>query len=729
MAAFREEVAPLFGKYCSACHEGEEPTGELRLDGYLSRADVGRDREVWEKIARKLHDREMPPEDEPQPDGAQRDKLTSWIDDQLDRHGCGPGRDPGRVTIRRLNRNEYNNTIRDLLGVDFRPADDFPSDDVGYGFDNIGDVLSMPTILLEKYLAAAEEIAARALGTEQVNLVTGEIIGGQIIDDGARIVSSSEVELRTKVHLPGAGKYLLRVRAWGDQAGDEPVRMAVYLDKDLIGRFDVHATEAEPRVYEGRIDAPRGKRAVSIVFENDYYQPDQPGPNDRNLYVNNLELTGPYPATMERIIPRQHTPEDKLTLAREIMHGLMGRAFRRPVQPEEVDRVLELVKMADGDGASFNSAIALGLQAILVSPHFLYRVELDPDPNNPDAIRTLNDFELATRLSYFLWSSMPDDELFALARQGALRQGDHLEQQVRRMLADPKVEALVENFAGQWLQLRNLVTASPDLDKFPQFDESLRAAMRQETELFFAGILHEDRSVLEFIDADYTFVNERLARHYEIPDVTGDEFRKVPLDPSRRGGVLTQASVLTVTSNPTRTSPVKRGKWVLENLFGTPPPPPPPNVPELKEGDEAALTGSLRERMEQHRAKAACAICHNRMDPLGFGLENYDAIGGWRTQDGPFEIDASGELPGGQKFAGPQELKEILKGRKGDFLRCLAEKMLTYALGRGVEYSDRCTVKDIVAAVEEHDYRFSSLILAIVQSDAFQKRRGKRSDP
>ncbi len=727
ISQFRGQVAPLVVKYCGDCHTGEEPTGGLQFDKPLARVDVAGDRQTWEKITRKLHDGEMPPEDQPQLEPNEREQITAWIDAQLAQFGCGDERDPGRVTIRRLNRNEYNNTIRDLLGVDFHPADDFPSDDVGYGFDNIGDVLSMPPILLEKYLAAAEAISARVLGTDLANLVTNEINGGQIVDGGARIVSSSEIEVNTKIRMFGTGVYMFRVRAWGDQAGDEPVRMAVYLDKKLVRRFDVRAVDGQRQTYEGWLTTRGGRHTVEVVFENDYYQPEQPEPNDRNLYIEHLEVMGPYPANFQQVIPREHTPEDKLLLAREIISRVMRRAFRRPVSDDEINRVLKLVEMADREGENFNVSIGLGLQAMLVSPYFLFRVELDPEPNNPDAIRTLNDFELATRLSYFLWSTMPDEELFALARLGTLRQGDNLECQVRRMLADNKAQVLVENFAGQWLQLRNLEIVAPDKGKYPGFDEALRRAMRQETELFFAAIMRDDRSVLDFINADFSYVNERLAEHYGIADVKGEEFRRVELDPAQRGGVLTQASVLTVTSNPTRTSPVKRGKWVLENLFGTPPPPPPPDVPELKE--EAALTGSLRERMEQHRSNPACAVCHSRMDPLGFGLENYDGIGGWRTKDGQFDIDPSGKLPGGESFAGPRELKSILLARQDDFIRCLSEKMLTYGLGRGVEYSDRCTVEDIVRAVKENDFKFSSLILAIVDSDAFQKRRGKRSDP
>jgi hypothetical protein len=727
-ATFRQQVQPLLVQYCRKCHSGDEPKGELKLDDYLGRAALIEDRQTWEKISARLHDREMPPEDQPQPEPAQRDHITAWIDTGLAKFDCGQERDPGRVTIRRLNRNEYNNTIRDLVGIDFHPADDFPSDDVGYGFDNIGDVLSMPPILLEKYLAAAQQIVDRALGAEQVNLVTGEITGGQVLEGGARILTS-ESEVRTKVRMTGEGDFMFRVRAYGEQAGSEPVKMALYLDDKLVRSFEVKAVQAAPQLYEGWITTKGGQHAYSIVFLNDYYAPDQPPPNDRNLIVDRLEATGPYPPTFRQIIPRDHTPEDKMLLAREIVNAFMTRAFRRPSTAVEVDRVLKLVELADREGDDFGASIGLGLQAMLVSPHFLFRVELDRQPNSPRAVHPISDYELATRLSYFLWSSMPDDELFAHARLGTLRKGDNLDRQVRRMLQDPKSQALVENFAGQWLQLRNLKTAVPDKREYPDFDEALRAAMQKETELFFAAILHEDRSILDFIDADFTFVNERLARHYGLSGVQGEEFRKVQLDGQQRSGVLTQASVLTVTSNPTRTSPVKRGKWVLENLLGTPPPPPPPDVPPFKEEAGAMLSGTLRQRMQQHRTKADCANCHNRMDPLGFGLENYDGIGAWRTEDGKFKIDATGTLPGGVSFDGPRELKAILKARQDDFIRCLSEKTLTYALGRGVEYSDKCTLVDIAKAVRQNDDKFSSLILAIVHSDPFQKRRGTGSEP
>jgi hypothetical protein len=391
--------------------------------------------------------------------------------------------------------------------------------------------------------------------------------------------------------------------------------------------------------------------------------------------------------------------------------------------------LLQLFALADRDGESFTAAIGVALEAVLVSPHFLFRVELDPPPDQPQAVRELDDYELASRLSYFLWSSMPDDELSLQARFGTLRKHGNLERQVQRMLHDPKAQALVENFAGQWLQLRNLKTASPDKGTYPDFDETLRLAMKRETELFFAAVMREDRSVLDFIDGDFTFVNGRLARHYGIAGIEGEEFQRVALDPAQRSGVLTQASVLTVTSNPTRTSPVKRGKWVLENLLGAPPPPPPPDVPALGEASSTRPSASLRELMEKHRSVSECAVCHNRMDPLGFGLENYDGIGTWRSREGADPIDASGTLPGGRSFVGSGELKVVLKARRDDFVRCLAEKMLTYGLGRGVEYSDQCTVKDIAQNVKQHDYKFTSLILGVVHSEAFQKRKGPGGTP
>jgi hypothetical protein len=407
--------------------------------------------------------------------------------------------------------------------------------------------------------------------------------------------------------------------------------------------------------------------------------------------------------------------------AREILNAFAKKAWRRPVTRNEIDRLLKLYDLGQKQGESFDKSVELAIQAALVSPHFLFRVEADRPADRPDNSYPLNDWEIASRLSYFLWSTMPDDELFRLAEQGKLRDPAVREAQVRRMLKDPKSFALVEDFADQWLNLRLLQTVQPSKSEYPNYDQALNAAMRKETELFFDCIMREDRSILEFLDADYTFLNERLAKHYGISGVTGEQFRKVKLTDRNRGGVLTQASVLTLTSNPTRTSPVKRGKWILENMLAAPPPNPPPGVPDLKEG-ETALTGSLRQRMEQHRANPNCATCHQKMDPLGFGFENFDGIGAWRTKDGKFPIDASGELPSGQKFNGPAELKSILKSKDEQFRKCLAEKMLTFALGRGLESADKAAVAAISRAVAADGNRFSRVVVEIVQSDAFLRR-------
>ena len=739
---FGRQVRPLLKKYCHDCHSGEKPESDVGLDRYKNQAAAVAVPRVWEGVALKLRTGEMPPEDSPQPTADERALIQSWIEKEVFHIDCGGPRDPGRVTIRRLNRAEYNNTIRDLVGVDFQPADDFPADDVGYGFDNIGDVLSMPPILLEKYLTAAEKIAQAAIVDDGPPPVLGTYSGRRLkVRDGGRRANrevrlNSEGTVEADVRLPAEGEYLLRVRAYGEQAGPDVTKISLQLGDLKPTDVDVPAVEADPQVYEVRVKSPAGGVKFKASFINDYYQPSDPDPakRDRNLVIEYLEIAGPVaptalPQSHMRIIPREPTTEDRTALAREVVGNFATRAFRRPATTSEIDRLVKFIDLAEKEGDSFRAGVRLAMQAVLVSPHFLFRIELDPEPNNPKSIRQLGDFELATRLSYFLWSSMPDDELFALAREGKLREGDHLRQQVARMLKDNKAKALVENFAGQWLQLRNLKQVVRDPGAFPQFDDGLRWAMRTETEMFFAAIVSEDHSVLEFLDADFTFLNERLARHYGIEGVQGAEFRRVKLSGDQRGGVLSQASVLTVTSQPTRTAPVKRGKWILENLLGAAPPPPPPGVPELSEKAEVVLSGTLRQRLEQHRAKAECAVCHNRMDPLGFGLENYDAIGAWRSQDGKFPIDASGTLPGGQSFNGPRELKGLLKAKRGEFVRCLAEKLLTYSLGRGLEIYDQCTVNDLVAACEQWDYKFSSLVMAVVQTDAFQKRQGRGIDP
>ena len=745
--AYTKQVQPLLTKYCGACHTGAKAKGGLAFDAYKDEAAVRGARSVWAKVFEQLQDEVMPPADKPQPTDAERETLVGWIETRALRVNCDGPADPGRVTIRRLNRVEYNNTIRDLVGVDFQPADDFPSDDVGYGFDNIGDVLSLPPILLEKYMDAAEKIVNAAIQTSDpdraptqlVNAADARATSGGRYGKSARALNSSG-KVTAEFNFPKPGDYIVRVRAFGQQAGSEPARMLIQVDKQDLKLVDVAAEESNPGMYDVPLKAEAGRKTLSFAFTNDFYNPKDPDPGnrDRNLIIESMEVRGPLgqlpelSATHRRIITCQPTGRDRETCARVILRNFASRAFRRPATAAEVERLVRLTDVVAREGDCFERGIQVAVQAVLVSPHFLFRIETDPDRTTrgvgqPAGAYPISDYELATRLSYFLWSSMPDEELFRHAEQRTLRRESNLKTQVQRMLRDPRSAALVENFAGQWLQLRSLKTVTPDRTQFPEFDDALRDAMQKETELLFQTILSEDRSVLDFLDAPFTFVNERLARHYGMDDVKGADFQRVLLKGGQRGGILGHASVLTVTSNPTRTSPVKRGKWILENILGSSPPPPPPGVPELSDAKAIVESASLRQRLEQHRANPSCAACHQRMDPLGFGLENYNAIGAWRTTDGAFPIETAGTLPGGESFAGPAELKAILKGRRQEFVRCLTDKLLTYALGRGVEYYDECATRKIADALALQQYRFSTLILEIVKSDPFQKRRAADS--
>jgi len=746
-AAFDSTVRPFLARYCTGCHGATKPKSGLNLASFPDEKSARLQRKAWNRVGEYLEGGLMPPEDRPQPSREEVARLIQWIKDAPAAADCGRTFDPGRITIRRQNRAEYNNTIRDLVGVDFHPADDFPSDDVGYGFDNIGDVLSLSPILMEKYLKAAETISEQAIiaGPKARGPVVtwdGQKLdasaGGSPADDGGRMLTS-DGEIAVSHHLPAIGEYLLRIRASGDQAGPEPVRMAVRIDGKELKRFDVTASRGNSQECTFRQKLRAGPRRLSVAFLNDYYKPDDPDPRkrDRNLIVESIQIEGPLfaaggtlPESHRRIIFQ--TPKSRGEVpqaAHAILERFASRAYRRPVPEGELGRLLKFVDLALENGDPFERGIQLAVQAILVSPQFLFRVELDSRSGggrrrNETGGVPIGDFEVASRLSYFLWSTMPDEELFRLATEGKLRSSGNLERQVLRMLKDPKSQALVDNFAAQWLQLRNLKAANPDRGRFPAFDEPLRAAMIRESELFFAAVVHGDLSILNFLDSDFTYANERLARHYGMGGVKGEQFRRVKLKGQKRGGLLTQASILTVTSNPTRTSPVKRGKWVLEQLLGTPPPPPPPDAPPFNEDQKALTAASLRQQMEQHRAKASCATCHSRLDPLGFGLENYDAVGAWRDKDGSFPIDASGTLPSGVSFRGPEQLKAVLKSRSTEFARCLTVKLLTYALGRGLEDYDHCAVDKIVERLVASNYRFSALVQGIVESDPFLKRRG-----
>ncbi len=738
--SFDSDIKPLLSQYCYDCHSDAKRRADLSLERYANEAIAMQERDVWEKVLLNIRSGEMPPKNKPQPSLAEREKVMHWIETKILQADCSKP-DPGRVTVRRLNRNEYNNTIRDLVGVNFQPADDFPNDDSGYGFDNIGDVLSLPPVLFERYMAAAEKILDAAIVTDpnsegpSQKLLASKMRttgpGNPVRSGAHRLTIEGEVFAPFKLSLDG--NYIVRALAWAEQCGDELAKMELKIDGESLKIFDVAAVEKRPETYEHRVYLTAGEKQISLGYINNYRDEKFPKEGcDRNLIVNWLEILGPsapsvYPETHTRIFDTEITAKtNQPAYAREIVGKFASRAFRRPLRSGELERLMQFFDMAQADGENFESSVKLVLQAILVSPHFLFRGEVQPNPDNPNVAHLIDEFALASRLSYFLWSSMPDGELFALAEKKKLRR--NINAQIKRMLRDPKSEAFVQNFVGQWLQIRNLDFVQPDAKEFPDFDEELRLAMRKETELLFEHILRQDRSVVELLDANYSFINERLARHYGISGLQGDTFQKVAFADNARGGILTHASVLTLTSNPTRTSPVKRGKYVLENILGTPPPPPPPDVPELKEDEKEAATGTLRERMEQHREDPNCSSCHARMDPIGFGLENFDGIGAWRNKEGEFSIDSSGELVTGESFNGAAELKAILvEHKKDEFARCLSEKMLTYALGRGLEFYDKCAVDDITKKLRRSDYRFSALIRSIVDSAPFQKRRGEKT--
>ena len=641
---------------------------------------------------------------------------------------------PGRVTARRLNRNEYRNTVRDLVGVDYDSHGAFPNDESGYGFDNIGDVLSLPPMLLEKYLAAAEEIAQRVIVTEDPALKRVQRIPAARFTTQGDAVSTVEEEvwgffregeIVTDHEFPAKGPYRLRLRSYGEQAGPELPRISVRLDGREILARPIRAQAERPEAFEIPIEVEAGKHRLGVAYLNNFNSD-----GDRNLYLSSFEVVGPldvapeeYPETHRRILPQRAPVGGELGYAKEVLGRLTTRAYRRPATDAEVGRLVKLVDVVLRDGGRFEEGIQLALQAVLVSPYFLYRWEVDPERLTAGQGRDLNSFEIASRLSYFVWSSMPDDTLLALAQRGDLTRRDVRESQVRRMLADPRSAALVRNFGGQWLQIRNLDQAEPDATLFPKWDPALRDAMRRETEMFLEALFREDRKITDLVDADFTFVNARLAEHYGISGVEGEEFRRVTLSPdSGRGGVLTMGSVLTITSVPTRTAPVLRGKWILEQILGTPPPPPPPNVPAIEEGAEASKNATFRQRLELHRSKAECMPCHQKMDPLGFALENFDAIGTWRTQDGPHPIDNAAELPGGRKFQGAAGLKSVLR-QHPDFPRALASKLLTYALGRGLEPGDRRAVQGLVESLAKNDFKFSALLLGVVESEPFLRRQ------
>ena len=727
---YQSTVAPFLARHCLTCHSAKAKAANLDLERFKDAQTALAERDVWESVAKRVQSGQMPPAGMPKPTPAEVQALVVWASEHVESIDRTRKVEPGRVTARRLNRAEYNNTIRDLFGISLRPADDFPLDDSGHGFDNIGDVLSLSPVLLEKFLLAADKVVRAALVTgpaakpvmEKFDLdKLGEPKEMPVDPEGERL--TRKASLVVKYVFPRDGEYELRVFTRGrGAAGSPPAPLALLGGGKVAEVIKVLSGANNKRNFEVRFKANAGLSDVGAAWV--FPGPVKPPPPDATgvdftMQVETIEIRGPFTDTAAGM-PESHRrvfvcSERDDPCARRILTNFVAKAWRRPVTGAELSKLLRFVELAAGEGDSFENGIQLAVKAVLVSPQFLFRMERE------SGARALNGYELASRLSYFLWSSMPDDALLGAAADGSLGRPEGVDAQLRRMLADPKAQALATNFAGQWLELRNLDSVSPDPQRFPEWDADLREAMRRETQLFFAALLNEDRSILDLLDGKFTFLNERLAKHYGIPDVTGRNFRRVELDGAQRSGVLTQASVLTVTSYPTRTSPVQRGLWVLENFLAAPPPPPPADVPPLDE-EKIGKAVSLRQQMEKHRADPGCAVCHTKMDSLGFGLENYDAVGAWRSLDGKFPVDSAGALPGGRAFNNPAELKAILRADAEAFTQCLAGKMLTYALGRGLEPADRPVVRAISRKVQAEGYKFSALIREISLSAPFRQR-------
>ena len=806
--SFSREGTPFLKQFCFDCHAGDEPAAELALDAFTDNLSLIENRDVWDRVLDMLTTGQMPPsESEHQPTLEESDAFVAHIEAIFEHADRTAKPDPGRITVRRLNKVEYKNTVRDLLGIDFDPTENFPADDVGHGFDNIGDVLTMSPLLMERYLEAAEAIATRVILVEPPPPLKRYQRGWRlephhddVPDTRFRLLDPMATEVwKSGPFTTGAPYFnmfpeeeiLYKATLYVEPDNGTPAA-----ENDPYSETSDTATDSETPIAEPENQAPveialfiqgAALEGISPPEELARLVGVDPAADNKIKILKTFEITSRDPKktqTVEVLVtgipnieragiamvkPTDGEPSAKLQIrtlwaegpldtrpdtqleilactpdipqieqTREVLTRLLRGGYRRPPTDTEIEQLTQFVASVQTDGAKWEAGIQEAIKVILCSPKFLFRLELDDRPQSPEPY-PIDAFQLASRLSYFLWSSMPDDELFELAKKNQLTL--NLEAQVKRMLADPKAAELARDFGSQWLQIQRIATVTPDRERFPVFGRRLRAAMLKETELFLESIFREDSSVLDLLDADYTFLNQELANHYGIADTKGNwmyqektvpggeaikgrEFRRVALQGASRGGILTHASVLTVTSNPTRTSPVKRGRWVLEQILGTPPPPPPPDVPELEEDHDANTGTTLRERLEQHREDPACANCHAKMDPIGFALENYNAIGAFRKKEGELEIDTTAVLPDGTAFDGIADLKQILKDRKRQFVRCLAEKMLTYALGRGLEYYDRPTVDQIVAQLEVADYRSSVLITEIVKSDPFRLRRG-----
>ncbi|MBL8888618.1 MAG: DUF1592 domain-containing protein [Planctomycetaceae bacterium] len=724
----------LLRTHCVDCHSGDEPAAGLGFDQFQNMRSIRQANDVWEKAWRRVEDGSMPPKDASPLADSDREYLAKWIDKTLHQIDCSQGAVPGQVTIRRLTRSEYRNSIRDLLGVDYLPASAFPGDDSGYGFDNIGDVISLPPVLMEKYLDAAESVARQTIQTpedfqpriQSTDLSNAQLEGGINKSNGLVFYSNGTATFDFETEIPGT--YDVVVEISGQQAGDQPCRFTLGVDQLKPRALEISEHEV-PQPFSQTHRLKKGKHRFFVTFENDFYLENGPeGKKDRNLRMHRARLVGPKEfgndvseAHRRFFFAYPNQKDQELDTAKRLISVWSSRFYRRPASEAEVDSLVRIYSSVRTEGSSFEFAMQITLQAMMVSPKFLYKVER-PAPENGTP-RLLNNYELATNLSYFIWGTTPDPTLLENATKKNLQDLDVLRGETRRLLSSPKAEELVNGFFSQWLQLRALDNQTRDPNLFPGVDLLLMSDMQRETQLYCWEIVRRDRSVLELLTGDFTYVNERLALHYgDVGSAKpGSDFVRVTLPKSRRGGLLTQGSILTVTSNPSRTSPVRRGRWIMENLLGTPPPPAAPDVMPL---ESQQLVGTLRQRMEQHRTDPNCAACHKMMDPLGFALENFDAVGRWRDVDNGEKIDATGELPSGEAFTGVSQLQKILIEQKQDeFLKCLTQKMLIYALGRGLRYEDQCTVNEIVKRLKDSDYRFSELVLGIVESVPFRQRQ------
>jgi mono/diheme cytochrome c family protein len=746
--------AAVFNRYCVTCHSSRLKTAGLVIDP-ADVNDPGANPELWEKVVRKLRSSAMPPAGAPRPDQGTYDAVASFLETELDR-AAATKPDPGDLPLlHRLSRTEYQNAVRDLLAIDAVPKEmDYslllPADNISSGFDNIADLLFVSPTAMERYLDAARKISRLAVGDPQmppmvnIHRLPPEQWQEARVDD---LPIGTRGGLAVRGYFPVDGDYSVQIEVAGASRESHQVEITVDAERVQLttiggsgrgGRGGGRGNPAD-RPLELRLHVKAGERLVGVTFIEHNQARDEetlrPRMRSRGTQpaLASVTISGPYDVkgpgdtpSRRRIFVCSPPSGEEISCARTILSSLVRRAYRRPVTDADVERLLPFYNAGWSEGG-FDRGIQKALERVLVSPQFLFRIEHDPGNLPPGTPYRISDLELASRLSFFLWSSIPDAELLDAAIAGTLKSPAVLEQQVVRMLADPRSGSMVTNFAAQWLYLRDIEAKQPDELLFPDFDETLRAGFHRETELFLDSVLRENRSVLDLLTANYTFVNERLAEHYGIPNVQGSYFRRVTFpDGSTRGGLLGQGSILTLTSYATRTSPVLRGKWVLENLLASPPPPPPPNVPALKtEGAQPGQTLPMREAMTQHRANPACASCHALMDPIGFAMENFDAVGKWRDRDSGHRIDASGVLPGGAKFDGMAGLKGALLAQPERFVSAVAEKLLMYALGRNLQYYDAASVREIVREAARSHYMFSSLVSGVVQSAPFQMRKAR----